>query len=95
VAVTGGCGGIGLAVCSWLAAGGAMVYALDLKCVDGASARYVMTLRGRGASRPSTAAEQRSLSMAATRSLERLTTTRPKPIGVVTGGGMSIEALEF
>jgi NAD(P)-dependent dehydrogenase (short-subunit alcohol dehydrogenase family) len=43
VAVTGGCGAIGLEVCSWLTEGGATVYALDLKRVAGQYERYIET----------------------------------------------------
>ena len=43
VAVTGGCGGIGLALCTWLTDCGATVYALDLKRVDGQYARFIET----------------------------------------------------
>jgi NAD(P)-dependent dehydrogenase (short-subunit alcohol dehydrogenase family) len=43
VAVTGGCGGIGLAVCGWLTDCGATVYALDLNRVDGQYARFIET----------------------------------------------------
>ena len=43
IAVTGSAGGIGLATCQWLAAAGAVMYALDLKPADGQVGDFIPT----------------------------------------------------
>ena len=43
VAVTGGAGGIGRAVCAWLERAGAIPYALDLESAEGAVGAFVRT----------------------------------------------------